>query len=60
MTVNKLTDDARQSSQIIEFDAVTGSLLYRRVPPEKKAELKKIIKETAKKHGLIAHVVERK
>jgi hypothetical protein len=58
--MNNLPGNARPPSQIVEFDSVTGSLLYRRVPPEKKAELKKIIKETAKKHGLIAHVVERK
>lgn len=47
-------------SEVIEYDQATGSVIYRRVPPEKKAELKKIIKETAKKYGLIAHVLERK
>lgn len=47
-------------SEIAEHDQVTGSLIFRRVPPEKTKALKKIIKETAKKHGLIAHVLERK
>ena len=43
-----------------ENDKVTGSVIYRRVDPEKKKELKKLIKETAKKHGLVAHIIERK
>ena len=45
---------------IAENDKVTGSVIYRRVDPEKKKELKKLIKETAKKHGLVAHIIERK
>ena len=45
---------------ITENDKVTGSVIYRRVDPEKKKELKKLIKETAKKHGLVAHIIERK
>lgn len=46
--------------EIAENDKVTGSVIYRRVDPEKKKELKKIIKETARKHGLVAHIIERK
>ncbi|MEA9443065.1 MULTISPECIES: hypothetical protein [Aeromonas] len=48
------------SKEIAENDKVTGSLIYRRVDPEKKKALKKLIKETAKKHGLVAHIFERK
>lgn len=48
------------SKEIAENDKVTGSVIYRRVDPEKKKALKKLIKETAKKHGLVAHIFERK
>ena len=48
------------SKHIAENDKVTGSVIFRRVDPEKKKELKKLIKETAKKHGLVAHIFERK
>ncbi|MBB1410209.1 MULTISPECIES: hypothetical protein [unclassified Pseudoalteromonas] len=48
------------SKEITENDKVTGSVIYRRVDPEKKKALKKLIKETAKKHGLVAHIFERK
>ena len=48
------------SKEVAENDKVTGSLIYRRVDPEKKKALKKLIKETAKKHGLVAHIFERK
>ncbi|HIF5875012.1 TPA: hypothetical protein ACX6R6_002238 [Photobacterium damselae] len=47
-------------TEIADGDQVTGSLIYRRVPPEKKKELKKLIKEVAKKHGLVSHIFERK
>lgn len=47
-------------TEIADGDQVTGSLIYRRVPPEKKKELKKLIKEVAKKHGLVSHIIERK
>lgn len=47
-------------NKVAENDQVTGSLIYRRVDPEKKKEFKRIIKETAKKHGLIVHIIERK
>lgn len=46
--------------EIAGNDKVTGSVIYRRVDPEKKKALKKLIKETAKKHGLVAHIFERK
>lgn len=48
------------SKEIAENDKVTGSVIYRRVDPEKKKALKKLIKETAKKHGLVANIFERK
>ena len=44
------------SKHIAENDKVTGSVIFRRVDPEKKKELKKLITETAKKHGLVAHI----
>lgn len=47
-------------TEISDSDQVTGSLIYRRVAPEKKKELKKLIKEVAKKHGLVSHIIERK
>lgn len=58
--MSKPPKDIPPTSEIAEHDQVTGSLIFRRVPPEKKKELKKIIKETAKKYGLVAHVLERK
>ncbi len=48
------------SNEIAEHDQVTGSVIYRRVDPEKKKALKKLIKEIAKKHGLVANIFERK
>ena len=53
-------ETTNSSKEIAENDKVTGSVMYRRVDPEKKKALKKLIKETAKKHGLVAHVFERK
>jgi len=53
-------ETTNSSKEIAENDKVTGSVIYRRVDPEKKKALKKLIKETAKKHGLVAHVFERK
>jgi hypothetical protein len=56
----KPPQDTSSSNEIAETDQVTGSVIYRRVEPEKKKALKKLIKDTAKKHGLVAHVFERK
>ena len=53
-------ETTNSGKEISENDKVTGSVIYRRVDPEKKKELKKLIKETAKKHGLVAHIIERK
>lgn len=58
--MSKPPEEISPVSEVAENDLVTGSLIYRRVPPEKKAELKRIIKETAKKYGLVAHVIEKK
>ncbi|MED5525947.1 MAG: hypothetical protein VX447_14495 [Pseudomonadota bacterium] len=58
--MEKSPETTSSSKEIAENDKVTGSLIYRRVDPEKKKALKKLIKETAKKHGLVAHIFERK
>ncbi|WP_261429781.1 hypothetical protein [Serratia proteamaculans] len=58
--MDNLPKSAGSSTEVTGNDQVTGSVIYRRVDPEKKKALKKIIKDTAKKHGLVAHIFERK
>lgn len=56
----KLPKQTTSNTNVADNDQVTGSVIFRRVDPEKKNELKKLIKDIAKEHGLFAHVIERK
>lgn len=49
----------KESKEISSDSKVTGSVIYRMVPPEDRKKLKEIAKRKAKEMGLIINIIEK-
>lgn len=57
--IEKIPNKEGKKTEITPSTKVTGSVIYRMVPPEDRKKLKEIVKRNAKEMGLLVNIIEK-